>query len=192
VLGALIVFARSNVGAVHRLDVSFDDNLNAYVAGHPAQVSAWKLVSDIGGPLTWRILAGGAAVVLFLRRLRREAVLVVAAMVGAWVSSGAIKALVDRHRPSVPTPVDHVGGGSFPSGHALTSFTALGLLVLLTWPIASRWWRVLVVSVSALVVLAIGFSRLILGVHYLTDVLGGWLIGLLLLIAATLAVRARR
>jgi undecaprenyl-diphosphatase len=191
-LVALIVFARSNVGWVHRLDVSFDDNLNRYVAGHPAEVSTWKVVSDIGGPLTWRILAGGVAVVLFLRHLRREAVLVVVVMAGAWVLSGTIKALVDRHRPIVPTPVDHVGGGSFPSGHALTSFTALGLLVLLTWPLTSRWWRALVVTVAALVVLGIGFSRLILGVHYLTDVLGGWLIGLLLLIAATQAIRARR
>ena len=188
-LVALIVFARGRTGAVHRLDVAVADDLNGYVSRHPTEVTVWKVVSDIGGPLTWRVLAVVAAIALWLRRRRRDAVIVAAAMVAAAVLSGVVKTVVDRHRPVVPTPVDHVGGASFPSGHALTSFTALGLLVLLTWPYVARRTRIALTALAALLVAAIGFSRLILGVHYLTDVVGGWLIGALLLAAAALAAR---
>jgi membrane-associated phospholipid phosphatase len=190
-LCVLIVFARSRTGAVHDLDVRVADDLNGYAARHPGGVTAWKLVSDVGGPLTWRILAAGAAAVLWLLHRRRAAVVVVVTMVGAAVVSGALKTLVARHRPVVPTPVDHVGGGSFPSGHALTSFTALALLVVLTWPHARRRTRIALIVAAGALVAVIGFSRLILGVHYLTDVLGGWLIGALLVAAAAWAARER-
>jgi membrane-associated phospholipid phosphatase len=186
-LTALVVFARSSSGAVHNVDVAVADKLNRYVAHQGGEVTAWKVVSDIGGPLTWRILAGIAVVLLWLRRRRRDALVVAVAMIGAAVLSGAVKALVHRHRPVVPIPVDHASGASFPSGHALTAFTALGLLVLLTWPHLASRWRALVVGAATLIVVAVGFSRLILGVHYLTDVLGGWVIGLLLLVGSVAA-----
>ena len=184
-LVALIALASTRSGVGHRLDVAFDDTLNRYVAGHPAQVTAWKVLTDIGGPSTWRVLAAVAGIALWLVRRRRDAVVVATTMVAAAAGSSALKVLVGRHRPTVPSPVDHALGGSFPSGHALTSFTALGLLVLLTWPRLTGWTRSITVVAAIVLVVAVGFSRLILGVHYLTDVLGGWLLGLLVLAAAS-------
>lgn len=137
ILGVLIGFARADTGTVHRIDVTTAVRLNEYVARHPAEVTFWKVVTNIGGPLTWRILAGVAAVALWWRRRRRDAVIIAVAMITAALASGLLKALVDRHRPVVPDPVDHVGGASFPSGHALTSFIALGLVVLLLWQVIS-------------------------------------------------------
>jgi undecaprenyl-diphosphatase len=176
ILAALVVFARSKTGAVHRLDVSTANDLNRYLAGHRGQVHLWKAVTDIGGPSTWRVLAAVAVVVLWVRRQRRAAMFVAVAMIGAAVLSGVTKALIGRARPIVKVPVDRVGGGSFPSGHALTSFAAVGALLLLLLPVLSTAWRAVLVSAAVVVVAAVGFSRLILGVHYVTDVLGGWLI----------------
>lgn len=179
VLALLVVAARLKSGAVHRLDVTIDDDVNRYVHRHPAQIRMWQLISAIGGPLTWRILAGVTAVGLWFRRRRREAVLVAVAMAGAAVLSSLVKLLVDRARPVVPYPIEQVGGGSFPSGHALTSATALALLVLLAAPHLSTRWRATLVSLAAAVALAIGASRVMLGVHYVSDVVGAWLIAVL-------------
>ncbi|MCU1658169.1 MAG: putative rane protein [Pseudonocardiales bacterium] len=176
-LTALVVFARSRSGAVHDFDVDTVDDLNRYARGHPGQVQFWKAVTTVGGPTTWRVLAAVAAAALLVRRQWRLAVLIAVTMVGAAILSGVTKSLVHRARPVVPMPVAHVGGGSFPSGHALTSFVAVGLAVVLLVPVLSAAWRVVLIVVGAVVVLAVGFSRLILGVHYVTDVLGGWLIG---------------
>jgi undecaprenyl-diphosphatase len=130
--------------------------------------------------------------VLLIRRRLRLAVFVVVAMAGAAVLSGVTKTAVHRARPVVKVPIEKVAGGSFPSGHALTSFVALGLLVILLGPRLPVAWRALLTVAAALIVVAVGFSRLILGVHYLTDVLGGWLIGALWLTAIHALLRPTR
>jgi undecaprenyl-diphosphatase len=105
-------------------------------------------------------------------------------MAGAAVLSGVTKTLVHRVRPIVSHPVDRAGGGSFPSGHALTSMVAFGLALVLVLPMLSGRWRILATVTAALLVLAVGFSRLILGVHYVSDVIGGWIIGIAWLLIA--------
>jgi undecaprenyl-diphosphatase len=130
--------------------------------------------------------------VLFWQRRRRPAILVAVTMVGAALLSGGTKALVGRPRPVVAVVVHRASGRSFPSGHALTSFVAVGRLVLLLWPTCSARQRALLLGVATLLVTAIGFSRLALGVHYLTDVLGGWLIGALWLIGSRRLMERRR
>lgn len=184
ILVLLVVAARLRSGAVHRLDVRIDDQVNRWVYCRPWLVDSWKVITDAGGPTTWRVLAGVAAVLLFLRGLRREFALVVGAMVAAAVLSGVFKSRVGRPRPVVPHPIEHVGGGSFPSGHALTSATALGLLVLMATPRLSRVARRWLIGVAAVIVLLVGASRVMLGVHYVSDVLGGWAMAALLLLVA--------
>jgi undecaprenyl-diphosphatase len=80
-------------------------------------------------------------------------------------------------------------GKSFPSGHSLTSFVALGLLLIMLWSRLTPGPRAGLAAACALVVAAVGVSRLMLGVHYPTDVLGGWLFGLGWLLAVTLLAR---
>jgi membrane-associated phospholipid phosphatase len=191
-LALLVIAARSHGGPVHRADLRLDDRLNRYLQHHPGQTTAWKVVTDAGGPTTWRVLAAIAAGLLWLRHRRRLAVLVVVAMAGAALLSSVVKVAVGRARPLVPHPLFHAGGGSFPSGHALTSFTALALLVLLVGPRLGRAARAVLVAVAVLVVAAVGLSRLMLGVHYLTDVLGGWLLAALWLAAVFAVLRPGR
>jgi membrane-associated phospholipid phosphatase len=188
----LVVAARMHSGPLHRIDVITDNRVNRFMHRHHAQIGPWKAVTTIGAPTTWRMLAGLAAVGLWLGRRRRQAIVVVVAMVGAAVLSGAVKAIVDRPRPSVPYPIDHVGGGSFPSGHALTSATALALLVMVAGAQRSALARGWLVTVAAVIGVAIGASRVALGVHYPSDVLGGWLLAGLWLFAVTRLGRVGR
>lgn len=194
-LAPLIGAADAKTGILHRIDLHTANSLNSYLVGHPAQRSFWQAVTDIGGPLTWRLLAAAAAVIIYLwvRHRHADATLVVLVMVGAALISGAVKTAVARARPTVPHPIEHVAGGSFPSGHALTSAAAMGLVVVLTWPrLRAHGHRVaaVVVAIAAgLVALLVGVSRLMLGVHYPTDVVGGWLFALLCLSVSMLLIR---
>ncbi|HEX8303592.1 MAG TPA: phosphatase PAP2 family protein [Jatrophihabitans sp.] len=166
------------------LDLATAGRLNRALAGHRRQIRFWRVVSAVGGPTSWRVLTAVTAVVLFWRRRRQPAALVAVTMAGAAMLSGGTKALVGRPRPVVAVVVDRAPGKSFPSGHALTSFVAAGRLVLLLWPACSARQRVLLLGTATVLVTAIGFSRLALGVHFLTDVLGGWLMGGLWLIGS--------
>ncbi len=175
VLLAFAVHARS--GLIETVDVSGARALNHAVRRHPAAITFWKLVSLVGSPLVWDMLAAGAVGVLCLRRRFWTAGAITVALAGAAMLSTVLKVLVGRPRPTLVTPVAHATGMSFPSGHALTSFVAAGLAVVLLMPMTNRVARAWVLACAVLVSLAIGFSRLILGVHYLSDVLEAWLVG---------------
>jgi undecaprenyl-diphosphatase len=88
-----------------------------------------------------------------------------------------LKSLVGRLRPVVPHPIAHGAGDSFPSGHALGSIVCYGAIFLVFLPAARGRWRPVFITVIATLVAAIGISRLLLGVHYLSDVVGAWALG---------------
>ncbi|MEM0961647.1 MAG: phosphatase PAP2 family protein, partial [Bacteroidota bacterium] len=92
--------------------------------------------------------------------------------VGGLVSLG-LKAVFQRARPVDPVVVAE--GFSFPSGHALASTVFYGMLIYLSWRLATRVSvRLAVAAVSLALIIAVGLSRVYLNVHYLTDVIGGW------------------
>jgi len=177
----LIVLITTGWAPLHTLDLNIVHSLNRYAAHHPGQVRFWKIVSIIGGPTVLRIAAFLAVVLLWVRRRRPAAIMVAAAIGGAAALSGIFKVLVNRGRPLVAVPVEHADSASFPSGHALTSFVAAGVLLILLLPHLSRGRRALLIT-AVLLVAAIGFSRLLLGVHYFSDILGSWLIGTAMLL----------
>lgn len=108
-------------------------------------------------------------------RWRRAAVWLTIAMVGAFLLDVALKYAYHRTRPTAffgVAPHSY----SFPSGHALCSFCFYGVLAgLLSARIKSLYLRIIVWTVAAALVIAIGFSRIYLGVHYASDVLAGYL-----------------
>lgn len=118
--------------------------------------------------------------------------LVIGAAVGPWwhgvigaavigltaLAVEVVKAFVGRERPEILDPIVDEHGFSFPSGHATLSMTAYGVLTVLIW--RSRLPRAAKVAITAgvvVIVLAVGVSRVWLGVHFPVDVLAGWLIG---------------
>jgi membrane-associated phospholipid phosphatase len=89
-----------------------------------------------------------------------------------------VKEIVARPRPHLFGGALHASGYSFPSGHAMNAAIFCGVVIQLTWVLTRR--RNIVGMVAAIVVtftLLIGLSRIVLGVHYPTDVLGGYLLG---------------
>ena len=110
-------------------------------------------------------------------------------MAVAFLVAGVGKDLVGRKRPEVAWRVgDLPESPSFPSGHSLESMTLYGALGLAAGRRLRRpWLRVSAAVLGLCLPLLIGFSRVYLGVHYLTDVLAGWGVGLALAVLAAWA-----
>ncbi len=160
----------------------------------PPATTVAEVVTMLGGFPALAVVSCVAVAFLARRGLRREAGLVVLAVAGAQTLTGVLKAIFQRERPSFEDPVATAGYFSFPSGHALTAMAVYGAIA---WIAAARLRsparRTACLAGAGLLVAAIGFTRLYLGVHYLSDVLAGWSMGLAwLLVAATLVGRPRR
>jgi membrane-associated phospholipid phosphatase len=114
---------------------------------------------------------------LLIRRRARLAIYLAVTGIGALLLDPSLKTLVGRIRPVVDVPVTSAPGNSFPSGHALGSTIVYGALLLVFLPIVAPRWRKPFIALIAVVVVAIGLTRIALGVHFLSDVLAGWLLG---------------
>ncbi|HEY7718881.1 MAG TPA: phosphatase PAP2 family protein [Pedococcus sp.] len=123
----------------------------------------------------------GSLVCLWVWRakgLRSRAVWAFATLMVGWFVGYSSKLLVQRARPVVDDPVSHASGYSFPSGHALNSAVFASVMVVLLWPLLSRTARRVAVGLAGAGVLLVGLDRVLLGVHYPSDVLAGFLLGL--------------
>lgn len=120
-----------------------------------------------------------AALLLALARQRRPSLALLAAFAGALVLQGVAKSVVERPRPELVAHAARVFTSSFPSSHATVS-AAVALLaaVLLARARSERRFGVAAGLIAALFAAVVGGSRLYLGVHWPTDVLAGWLLGL--------------
>ncbi|AYF78085.1 phosphatase PAP2 family protein [Nocardia yunnanensis] len=145
----------------------------------PGLTTTAKAVSIAGDTTSVAIYSTLACVLLAWRRYWERAVLVAVTALGAGLLVFFGKLLVARDRPPV---IDHLvteTNYSYPSGHALGSTVVVGILVAVALPVLRhRITRVLTVVVAVVFVVAVGLSRLYLGVHWPTDILAGWLIGL--------------
>jgi membrane-associated phospholipid phosphatase len=174
---ALLAQAYATSDSVVRLDVWFANALHANAA--PPMTTAVTAITTLGNTPVLALVAAVAAAHLVGRKRLRDATVVVLAIVGAQLGGWVLKALFERPRPSFDDPVASADWFSFPSGHAMSSIALYGALVyVFADRLRSREARLGVLGGVALLVLAIGFSRLYLGVHYLTDVLAGYSAGL--------------
>jgi membrane-associated phospholipid phosphatase len=175
--GVLLLLVRFHWGPLQSLDQGVAEGLNHRVAPHPAVVKALEAVSQLGGRpvLIWLVVIPGA--LLLIRRRARLAVYLAVTGIGALLLDPSLKTLVGRIRPVVDVPVTSAPGNSFPSGHALGSSVVYGALLLVFLPIVAPRWRKAFIALVAVVVVAIGLTRIALGVHFLSDVLAGWLLG---------------
>lgn len=165
-------------GSLTRLDGSLADRLNDLVHESTALVNVLEAVTWLGRPVWLAAVIGAAALFAWRRGQRRLAVFLVVTALGGGIVDSVVKILVDRPRPVVDHPVITAFGKSFPSGHAMSSTVCYGAVLLAFLPAVRRRLRVAAIVGTSLLVLAIGSSRLFLGVHFLTDVLGGFVLGL--------------
>lgn len=148
-----------------------------YVGQNPALVRVARFLTFFGGPVM--LIAGGSLFLLVMWRrgyLRTGLTLVAVTMIG-WTVNELQKYEVARARPLLEPHLVLVQSPSFPSGHATSSMIFyLTLALVLT---GRGKWRRLAVAGAILLSLLIGTSRVMLGVHWPSDVVGGWVFGLL-------------
>lgn len=172
----LALLVGSEYAPVLRLDARVSGGAEDAVAGSGALLVLAQGVTLLGDPLLMTAGAAVLAAVLWRRGRGRLALYVVVARVGALVLSQGLKLAVDRSRPVFEAPVATALGASFPSGHALGSAVFWTTTAVLLVP-RTRRPRLLLAAAVLLAVL-VAASRVLLGVHYLSDVAGGLLLGL--------------
>lgn len=138
--------------------------------GPAVRVSAW-LSTGFGAPVGWGLRAVATVVIALRRRWLALAAWGVTVLAGE-LCTGPVKALVDRPRP--PGALIETSAAAYPSGHAIASaITAIGVVMALTSGRRRLHWMIGAVVLAA----AVALSRTYLSAHWLTDVLGGSLIG---------------
>ena len=156
---------------------------------HPAWVTFWQVLCTVLGPNAFRIVGLVVIVVALRHRQFRLAVFLVLSVELSGLVTEALKAAAHRPRPT--TALVFAPSWSFPSGHALCVSAAVMALTVVLLPRVrrDRWgW---VIAAGALIVLVIGFGRVVLNVHNPTDVLAGWAAGYLWFTASLLVLIRR-
>lgn len=152
---------------------------------HPALTKAMRWMTFMGNSLTLVILAGGVLVICWYARELAAGILACASLISLPINM-ILKNMFDRERPGenevrvVPGPR---WGFSFPSGHAMGSAAFYGFLAFLFHlHIINPTARALAVAVCILLPTFVGVSRIYLGAHWLSDVVGGWALGMVVVI----------
>lgn len=144
----------------------------------PALTTVAITVTELGSTVSMGVVAAVTVLVLWFRGRRGDAALVAVVSAGAGLLVMVGKATVGRQRPPEEFRLVVETNESFPSGHALASAAIIGVLLVVFVPqIRSTAWRAAAIGGGMLFVLAIGWSRIYLGVHWTTDVIAGWLTG---------------
>jgi membrane-associated phospholipid phosphatase len=177
----------------HEPLMSADQDVARWVADNmPASAdSTARAVTHLGGAAWSWIVGIGLTLALLVARRFRDAVWADVTLLGIHLVTGVLKEAFDRPRPHEGSAVALPASVSFPSGHAAGAVVTFGVVAALAaerWPARQTWiW-----TLAVLLALAVGASRVVLDVHYVTDVLAGWCLGLAWLAAALLVRDALR
>ncbi|MFD3925089.1 phosphatase PAP2 family protein [Streptomyces sp. NPDC058614] len=169
------------------LDGDIARTTHRWAVDDPGLTHAFRILTDwVWDPWTMRAVAAAAVVWLVWRRRAWWPALwvVVTCALGTVVQQG-LKSAIGRERPVWPDPVDSAHYAAFPSGHAMTATVVCGLLLwLLRLYGAGRALRRTALALAVVSVVGVGLTRVWLGVHWPTDVVGGWLLGALVVALA--------
>jgi membrane-associated phospholipid phosphatase len=159
-------------------------------ARSPALTQSMRAITELGNPFALFFATFVATALLLHYRRLRDATALALGMSAVWLSTTALKEIIARTRPEDSLGVTDVITYSFPSGHAAGALVFYGFLAyLLVRDFRSKLDHRLTLCVAGILILAVGLSRIYLGVHYLSDVVGGYALGAAVLY---LAVRITR
>src|SRR5690554_4001009 len=134
-----------------------------------------KWFSFIGSGWMTSILGFGIIVLLWLLKYRYEILIFLFAVCGSGLLNLLLKHLFGRSRPDIH-PIIVETGFSFPSGHSMSAFTFYGIVTIILWThIPNRLGKSLLIGFSIVMIVMIGLSRVYLGVHYPSDIIGAYL-----------------
>ncbi len=174
----LLLLVRAGWGPLRSLDTAAAEAFNRIDADRPELVRTAEVVSDVFDPNVFRVALTVIAVVYVIHGERHHATWIVVTVFGGAALGFALKEIVGRARPVLPDPVSAAPGLSFPSGHALGASIGCCLLLLISLRFMSRRGRVAAVIGAALIVGAVALARVVLGVHFVSDVLAGIALGI--------------
>jgi undecaprenyl-diphosphatase len=173
----------------------FDEYVRGIVHAHatPALTSVMRLVSSVGSPEVMTLLSIVGFLIFWRETWRRAAIVLALTFAGGGLLDTLLKVSFRRARPAAyfDYPLPH--SFSFPSGHAMFAFCFFGTLAsLVTARHENKWVKVFVWAAAAVLIALIGFSRIYLGVHYPTDVIGGYIAAFIWVAAVTIGDRWHR
>ena len=174
----LLLLVRAGWAPLRNLDAGTAEAFNRIDVAHPELVKAAEVVSDVLDPNVFRVVLTVIALVYLIRGERHHATWLVVTVFGGAALGFALKAIVGRARPVLPDPVATAPGLSFPSGHALGASIGCCLLLLITLRFLPRGGRTAAVIVASLIVGTVALARVVLGVHFVSDVLAGITLGI--------------
>ena len=147
-------------------------------AGGPAMRTTMLDITALGGTAVLTIVTVAVAGFLIVVRKSATAGFVAASVIGGTAISFGLKAIFARPRPDLVEHLVYVDTSSFPSGHAMNSavvYLTLGMLLASTQQRHAP--RIYLITIAILLTLAVGISRVYLGVHWPSDVIAGWCVG---------------
>jgi membrane-associated phospholipid phosphatase len=177
-------------GPLTRVDLSVNQFLKVHVK--PSFGDLMQVISRTGSELIF-VVSPPLALYLILRQRWRECNMLLLGVGGGETVNLLLKMLFARQKRPSAVSLTTLDDYMFPSGHAMVSFIFYGLVAyLVVRSVQSRRWRALISIALAVVVLLVGFSQLIVGGHYLSDVLGGYALGLVWLVLTISSVESLR
>ena len=188
----LALLVRSRWDPLLDLDTTVADRLHQVALHNHWLVTLLQTLSTVFDPLVFRMVATIVALGLLHAGRRRLGAWTLVTTWGAALLGVLLKEVVDRARPDLLDAVATAPGRSFPSGHALGSVVGSAVLLMLAMPLLHRPWRGIAVVAAVIVPLSVGFARIGLGVHYLSDVVAGEVLGLAWVIIMAAAFHAWR
>lgn len=166
-----------SAGPITRVDKNVAEAVFEVTHDSQVLIVISHIFSFLGIPPWFYVTIGLSAYWFYRKGFWRVALFMVTTPLISGIISSVIKILVDRPRPIFDEPIAEAFGKSFPSGHAMTATVGYGTLLVAFLPfIPQGWRRRAIVGYVAMVVL-VSLSRLGLGVHFLSDVLGGIVLG---------------
>jgi membrane-associated phospholipid phosphatase len=190
----IAVLILGNAGWLHHADLAVTNALHGFALRHSGWVRfavGWSVAFD---PNVWRVAALGLIIWLARRGSWPLAWWVAVTMAAGGLLGAVLKLLVGRHRPALLDPVARASGYSFPSGHALNNALGAAVFVLVLLPLVRRrpLTRAGLWAAATAIPLVTGVCRVLLGVHWTSDVVAGWLLGLAMTAATAAGFLLRR
>lgn len=146
--------------------------------GGPWIHEAVRDITSLGGVFLSTLITIGAVIALLFLRMRREAWLLGATVFFGWMLNNLMKWLVGRPRPEIVPHLTEAGGNSFPSGHSFGSaMIYIGLAIAFASLSRRHSVRYTLIGTAMVLSAMIAWSRVMLGVHFPSDVVAGWLGG---------------
>jgi undecaprenyl-diphosphatase len=188
----LLLLVRAGWPPLRSLDINTAQTFHRIDESHPELVRTADIISRVLDPNVFRVALTLVALAYLIRGERRHAIWLLVTVFGGAGLGFVLKLIVGRARPVLPDPVSAAPGLSFPSGHALGASIGCCLFLLLGLRFLSRRGRIVAVIAAVLVVVVVAFARVVLGVHFVSDVLAGVVLGICWVAVTTWAYVAWR